>query len=362
MPSRSAGAKLPKPYEEDLRAKPRPAPIAPEHFISLENAQPSPIMLGAQKTWKRIVGLFKLSMIVAVIGAYPAAVVISSHIDDSPVVFPPNESWSVSGVGVAIHKVARELAGAGWASDRDSWHPQARLTALPAWQEATAAGLSEHVKLLSEVAANSDGPDGDLAAASRLLMEVPGEDMRPRITAAAEALNRFDTRASRGLALRPAPEETLPLEMALFAGWAGQDVAALSDRINAEQTAWLASKEDITAFYTAKAHAHLAHELIVAGKARAYGLTGDTELAALLGRAESAWERAADMKPVFVSNQNGSAALLPNHLASMAFYLVEAEKASAELAARLAPPPAAVEDVAAAPEAAGPVAPETAIP
>lgn len=346
MASRSAAAKLPKAYEEDHRAKPRPAPIPPEHFISLENAQPSPIMIGFQKTWKGIVGLFRLGLILAVIGAYPAAVVVSSHIDDSPVVFPPNESWSVPGVGVAIHKVARELAGAGWASDRDSWHPQARLTALPAWQESTAAGLSEHVKLLSEVAATSDGPDGDLAAASRLLMAVPGEDMRPRLTAAAEALNRFDTRASRGLALRPAPEETLPLEMALFATWAEADLAALSDRINAEQDAWPASREDIAAFYAAKARAHLAHELILASKARAYGLTGDSQVAARLARAEASWKRAAELKPVFVSNQDGSAALMPNHLASMAFYLYEAHEASAGLAAILAPPAPAVAETA----------------
>ncbi|MDP1555385.1 MAG: hypothetical protein Q8S09_10870 [Hyphomonas sp.] len=346
MPSRSAAAKLPKAYDEDLRAKPRPAPIPPEHFISLEHAEPSPMMLSFQKGWKRIVGLFKLTLVLAVLAAYPVAVVVSSHINDSAVVFPPNESWSVSGVGVSIHKIGRELAGAGWANDRASWHPQARLTALPAWQEATAAGLSEHVKLLSEVAATSDGPDTDLAAASRLLMAVPGEDMRPRLTAAAEALNRFDTRASRGLALRPSPDETLPLEMALFAGWAASDVAALSDRINAEQSAWLASKEDIAAFYTAKARAHLAHELITASMVRAYGLAGNAELAALLNRAGASWQRAAEMKPLLVSNQSGADAVFPNHLASMAYYLVEAEAATAELARRMAPPAAPVAESA----------------
>ncbi|MFN7165240.1 MAG: hypothetical protein ACK4P2_10530 [Hyphomonas sp.] len=346
MPARSVAAKLPKAYEEDLRAKPRPAPIPPEHFISLEHAEPSPMMLSFQKGWKRIVGFFRLMFILAIIGAYPAAVVISSHIDDSPVVFPPTQTWSVSGVGVDINKLARELAGPGWASDRAAWHPQARLTAQPAWQEATAAGLSEHVLLLAGVAATADGPDTDLAAASRLLMAVPGEDMRPRLTAAAEALNRYDTRASRGLALRPAPEETLPLEMALFTRWAGEDLAALSDRINAEQSAWPASKEDIAAFYAAKARAHLAYELIKAGKVRAYGITGNTELSIALGRAESAWKRAADMKPVFVSNQAGSGALLPNHLASMAYYLSEAKAASGDLAARLAPAAPVIPDTA----------------
>ena len=344
MPSRTAAAKLPKAYEEDVRVKARPAPI-PEHFISLEHAEPSPLMESFQKGWQRIVGLFKVLLVLGLLGAYPAAVVLSSHVYDNPVTFPGNEAWSVPGVGVAVHKIGREQAGAGLVSDRPVWHPQSRLTALPAWQAATFAGLAEHVKILSEVAGTSDGPDGELAAASRLLTAVPGEDMYPRLEAAAKALNLYDTEASRGLALRPSPEEILPHEMALFAGWAAEDVAALSDRINAEQDVWLASKEDIAAFYTAKARAHLAHELIVASKARAYGITGDTELAVLLARAESAWKRAADMKPVFVSNQSGSAALLPNHLASMAFYLVEAEAASSELALRLAPPPPVVEAV-----------------
>ncbi len=72
----------------------------------------------------------------------------------------------------------------------------------------------------------------------------------------------------------------------------------------------------------------------------AYDITGNTELAVALGRAEAAWKRAADLKPVFVSNQAGSGAILPNHLSSMAFYLYEAEKASSELAALLAPAPA----------------------
>ena len=66
MPSRSAAAKLPKAYEEDTRANVRPLP-PPEHFISLENAQPSPIMLGFQKGWRRFIGFLKLSLVLAVL-------------------------------------------------------------------------------------------------------------------------------------------------------------------------------------------------------------------------------------------------------------------------------------------------------
>jgi hypothetical protein len=112
MPSRTAAAKLPKAYEEDVRVNARPAPV-PEHFISLEHAEPSPMMESFRKGWKRIVGFFKVLLVLGVIGAYPAAILFSSHVYDSPVIFPANEAWSVPGVGVAVHKIARERAGAG---------------------------------------------------------------------------------------------------------------------------------------------------------------------------------------------------------------------------------------------------------
>lgn len=295
-------------------------------------------MIFFQKSWRGFKRLLKIGGVVALVGTYPAAMIISSHINDKPVTIAAGENWAVPGIAVAIHKIARELEGAGWAANRPSWHPQARLTALPAWQSGTTDALSQHVKLISELAPNQGAADSDLGAASRLLAEVPGEPMRPRLTAAAEALNRFDTRASRGLAMRPMPEEVMAQELVLFAGWAGEDRAALSDRINAQQTGWPASSEDVAAFYRAKARAHVAYEMFAANRAKAYNLT-DTAVLVAAERAEAAWARAAAMKPVFVSNQSGSAALFPNHLASMAFFLSEAEEASRHLATLMGPGP-----------------------
>ncbi len=325
----AAAVKLPRAYEEREHV---PAPADdPTHFISLDYAEPSPIMIGFQKGWRTLKRTLKIGLVAAAVGAYPAAVVLSSYVDDKPIGIPAEQSWAVPGIAVAIHKIARELEGAGWAANRPSWHPQARLTALPAWQSGTADALSQHVQLISELAPYEGAPDSDLAAASRLLTEVPGEPMRPRLTAAAEALNRFDTRASRGLAMRPMPEEIMTRELALFAGWASEDRAALSDRINARQEGgWPASKEDIAAFYRAKAHAHVAHEMFAANVDKAFTLS-DTAVLVAADRVEAAWERAAEMKPILVSNQSDSAVLTPNHLASMAYFLLEAEEASRHL-------------------------------
>jgi len=314
-----------------------PAPVDPTHFISLDYAEPSPIMIGFQKGWRALKRTLKIGAVVALVGAYPAAVVLSSHINDKPVDIPAEQGWAVPGIAVAIHKIARELEGAGWAGNRPVWHPQSRLTALPAWQSGTAEALSQHVKLIAELSPYEGAPDSDLAAASRLLMEVPGEPMRPRLTAAAEALNRFDTRASRGLAMRPMPEEIMPQELVMFAGWAAEDRAALSDRINAVQEGgWPASKDDIAAFYRAKARAHVAHEMFSANAGKAYTLS-NTAILVAAGRVETAWKRAAEMKPILVSNQSDSAVLTPNHLASMAYFLLEAEEASRHLIALMEP-------------------------
>lgn len=321
-----------------------PAPVDPNHFISLDYAEPSPIMIAFQRGWRSLKRMLKIGAVVALVGIYPAAVVLSSHVNDKPINIPAEQSWAVPGIAVAVHKIARELEGAGWAENRPSWHPQARLTALPAWQSGTADALSQHMQLISELAPYEGAPDSDLAAASRLLKEVPGEPMRPRLTAAAEALNRFDTRASRGLAMRPMPEEIMPQELALFAGWAAEDRAALSDRINALQEGggWPASKDDITAFYRAKARAHVAHEMFAASAGKAYTLS-DTAILVAADRAEAAWGRAAEMKPILVSNQSNSAVFTPNHLASMAYFLLEAEEASRHLIELMAP--AAQEEV-----------------
>ena len=333
----AAAVKLPRAYEEQEHV---PAPADPTHFISLDYAEPSPIMIGLQKAGRALKRTLKIGVVVALVGAYPAAMVVSSHINDKPIVIPAEQSWAVPGIGVAIHKIARELEGAGWASNRPVWHPQARLTALPAWQSGTADALSQHMKLVSELAPYEGAPDSDLAAASRLLNEVPGEPMRPRLTAAAEALNRFDTRASRGLAMRPMPEEIMPHELALFAGWAAEDRAALSDQINAVQEGggWPATKDDITAFYRAKARAHVAHEMFAANADKAYNLS-NTAILVAADRVEAAWGRAAEMKPVLVSNQSDSAVLNPNHLASMAYFLLEAEVASRHLIELMEPAP-----------------------
>lgn len=296
-------------------------------------------MLFFQRWSRRLSRTFRTVLLLGVLSFYPVMIVVSSAVDDSPIRFTPQQSWAVSGVGVAVDKIAREVSGPGWASDRPDWHPQARLTALPAWQRATSDALAQHITLLGNLTAAGGEIDEDLSVAINSLAP-KDEDAQsptlPRLKVAAAALNRYDTRASNGYAVMPSKRESLRDEALLFAGWAADDRARLSDRINADQDDWPASVPDIEAFYAAKARAHFARELIVAARDASPGISLDSTLSIAVTRAESAWGRAAYMKPLMVSNQSGADAVLPNHLATMAYYLLEAEEASRALHAAVA--------------------------
>jgi hypothetical protein len=64
-------------------------------------------------------------------------------------------------------------------------------------------------------------------------------------------------------------------------------------------------------------------------------------------KAEAAWTRAAKIRPLVVSNQKGDGAIMANHLASLGFFLRDAQRTSEELAERLEQPlPPSEEEVA----------------
>ena len=348
-------SRLPAAYQEEGPVVTR---IGTDHLVTFDYAEPSPIMLFFQRWWRRSILMLKVGTVVGAVLAYPVMTVMSHKIDDSDVVLSSTQAWSSPEAGVAINKIARELEGTGWAGDRASWHPQARLTAMPAWQKATADALAEHARLLAVMSPVNGEPDADLTAAARLLHGMPGDDMRPRLTSAAEALNRFDTRSARGLATQPDRMELLKAESRLFAGWAETDLADLSAQINAETVEWPASRQDIIAFYGAKARAHVAREMLLASERADPRFSRMPDVQAAMTKATEAWGHAAHMKPLIVSNQPGDGMLMANHLAGMGFYLSEAKAATLELANAIEALPAEdVESVASLDPSLGVAAP-----
>lgn len=300
----------------------------------LDDAEPSPLMEGMSRMWQRIINTFKLGIIAALVGGYPAAMVLSHKVDSSPITTSDIEPWASPEIGAMLTMIGRELTGPSWSGDRPNWHPQSRLTALPAWQNGLANALSQYAGFSASIATSGETDDADLLAAARLL--APQEDAQgiPRLNAAAEALQRYDGRLSRGFAVAPAGNDSLQQELDLFTGWASNISLDLGDRANRAE-AWPASRADIEAIYNARAYAHVAGQLLAASLQREPDLIADRDTAEIRDAALAAWTRAANFNPVFISSQAGNNRFLSDHPATMAFYMAEAETATSALQQKL---------------------------
>lgn len=301
----------------------------------LEEAEPSPLMHTASLWWRRIVRVVQVLAVLLLVGAYPAMIIASHQVNDDPVVLSPETPWTSPETGTMITLIGREIEGPGWADDKAGWHPQARLTALPTWQQSLSQSLSEFSRLAAAKATTPDGnADPDLSAAARLLAPEPDQAQTPRLTAAAEALARYEGRLERDLASAPAGLDDLLDELALFSGWADASVTELTDRVGRRE-GWPAASEDIEAFYKARARAHVASQLITATLVADPDLAVSKTVQSHLDRIEATWRRAAELNPVFVSSQTEDARLMADHLAMMAFYMSQASDATKALATAL---------------------------
>ena len=301
----------------------------------LDEAEPSPLMHTASLWWRRLIRTLQVLAVLALVGIYPALIATSHQINDAPVILSAESPWASPETGVAVTLIARELEGPGWAGDKPGWHPQARLTGLPAWQSSVSTSLSQFSRLMAGKSQTVDGnPDPDLSAAARLLAPEPGLDQTPRLAAAAEALARYEGRLERDLASKPSGVADVVDELALFAGWADNSYERLSSRIGTRE-GWPASKEDIQAFFQARARAQVASQLLTASLVSEPDIAVRESVESRLDQIEAYWRRAAELDPVFVSSQAGDARLMADHLAMMAFYLRQAGDATRNLGSTL---------------------------
>jgi len=313
----------------------------------LEDAEPSPLMQKASNLWQRLIFLTRFSIMLALLGGYPLMVVLSHKVNSAPITLAAEAAWTSPQAGTALTLIGREVTGPGWAVDRAFWHPQARLNALPAWQEGLGSALSDYMLLTAQnVTPVELAPDADLMAAGRLLAPASDTETGARMHAAAEALLRYEGRLSRGLAAAPAGLESLNQELDLFIAWAADNQETL--RTQAEMAdGWPASRADIEAVYVARAHAQAAAELLNATLLAQPELVATRDAAEARDAALKAWRRAAEFNPLMISNPaGGTAGLLSDHPATLAWYMAEAETATQTFKAALTAPAPEAELVA----------------
>ncbi|MEM1148665.1 MAG: hypothetical protein AAGA72_14770 [Pseudomonadota bacterium] len=329
----SSAEKLPVEYVEATNDDGKPVVTLIGADISdayLEDAEPSPTMQAFSRVWQRMIGTVKLGLVALLVGGYPALIVLSHKVDSSAVVLSSAAPWYSNDTGTAMTLLGRELTVAGWASDRSWWHPQARLTAMPAWQDGITGALSDHALLAAEHASQEPGaPDSDLVAAARLLAPTQDAEAIPRLNAAAEALQSYEGRLSRGVAALPKGTGVLLDELALYQSWA--EDAQVRLRSSADRAeAWPASRADIEALYGARAYAQVASQLLMSSLIQEPELVQTRTVREARDRTIFAWRRAATFNPLFVSSQAGTGQILSDHPAAMMYYLAEIETATAD--------------------------------
>ena len=329
----TAAEKLPVEYSEANNDDGKPVVTLIGADMSeayLDDAEPSPTVAALGRFWNRIVNTAKFGLVLALVGGYPALIVMSHKVDSSAIVLSSAAPWHSNDTGTAMTLLGRELTVAGWANDRSWWHPQAQLTALPAWQDGVTGALSDYAVLASEHAALQPGaPDTDLLAAARLLAPAQEAEAIPRLNAAAEALQSYEGRLSRGLAAQPKGLGVLLDELALYQRWSTQSQTFLRSSADRAE-GWPASSEDIQALYKARAYAQVASQMIMSSLIQEPELVRTRDAREARDRAIFAWRRAATFNPLMVSSQAGTGNFLSDHPAAMMYYLAEIDTATAD--------------------------------
>jgi len=302
----------------------------------LDEAEPSPLMETASRWWQRFLFSVRLALVLTLVGGYPLMMALSHKVDSRPVIYSDGVEWSSPETVTALTLIGREETGPGWAMDRAWWRPQAQLIALPAWQEGLTAGLSDYMLLTAQTAApDSLAPDADLMAAGRLLAPVADAPAKPRMRAAAEALQRYDGRLARGLATAPTGKDGLGKELDLFIAWSASAEASLRN-VPESNSGWPASRAHIEAIYKARGQAQAASQMLGATLAAEPSVTASREISEAKDAALMAWRQAANFSPLFVSSPGETAGLLSDHPATMAWYMSEARRTTQTLKDSLA--------------------------
>jgi len=294
----------------------------------LEDAEPSPLMESLSRGWNRLIRITRWGLVLLLIAAYPASVISAHKINTDPVPALQLAQTPDPQTATMISLIQRELGDKGWAPDRQFWHPQARLTALPAWQQSLAEALSEYSLLRADHAGPSASlADPDLKAAARLLAPEQNVPATPRLHAAIEALQTYEGRVSRQMASRPVSAETYQAELALYAEWLQDSQSIL--RLSALETGqWPASSHDIRVVYAARAKAHVMSSLLAASPGPLFmaSAEADTHKRAY-EHLQITLRRIAGFSPLFITRQTDKQTMLADHPAMLAFHIQEARLA-----------------------------------
>ncbi|MAI91073.1 hypothetical protein [Ponticaulis sp.] len=280
-------------------------------------------MRNKRSGWK---GKLAAIFIIACLAIYPALIIRSHNIPDAIPDTISSTVWADTRIGAAIDILETEQNR--WSFGLADWHPQSRLTAMPAFQRGMADTLSQFIALRAGLASTRGQADQDLRLAASLIGQAISEGADDQLFAATQALRRHDGLIARGVLTQRTASELLADETRLYAALVEKSHSDLRAIIRAEDRRLFdATRTDV--FYKVHGQLYVIGALLKAGDTHE---TGQSERSEAIAELEYRLDEAYRLSPLLVSNPApGQFSFGGNDLMALAYMLDDISLSLAEL-------------------------------
>ncbi|MFC3675251.1 DUF2333 family protein [Ferrovibrio xuzhouensis] len=287
--------------------------------------------------------LFAAIAAVLVFGLYyPVGMLLAHKIDDNLDYQIPATEGAQSGsraVAMAAALIDREVNHTGWVANDPFFMPGSMLDNMPNYQLGMIHALGRFAFQMVDQIGRTRGSsqtDTDLQEAAGLLQYsgtkwtfdfstslLPTAKSEDQYRKARRALLNYNSRLAQDKAIFERRGDNLQATLERIALDIGSSSAALDSRIREGSHLWIDWQSD-DVFYSVKGQMY-AYDLLLRELRQDFSnVIRDRELGGAWDQMMSSFAGAAALHPLVVSNAATDAVILPNHLASMGFYVERA--------------------------------------
>ena len=280
---------------------------------------------------------------------YPVGMLIVHKIDDN-LDYQVTSGEVVQGgsrtVSMAASLIQREVDYNGWVANDPFFMPGAMLDNMPNYQLGMIHALGRFAYEMVDQIGRTRGSsqtDSDLQEAAGLLQYsgtkwifdfstslLPTAKSEDQYRKARRALISYNTRLGQGRAVFERRGDNLLSTLDRIALDIGSASAAIDRQIHEGSGQWIDTHSD-DVFYSVKGQAYAYYMLLRELREDYANIVRDRELGGAWDQTLASFAAAADLKPMIVHNAKPDAVVLPNHLASMGFYMLRARTQIREL-------------------------------
>ncbi|HLT76884.1 MAG TPA: DUF2333 family protein [Ferrovibrio sp.] len=280
---------------------------------------------------------------------YPVGMLVVHKVDDNldyqlaPGEVTPGGSRAVA---MAASLIQREVDHNGWVANDPFFLPGSMLDNMPNYQLGMIHALGRFAfEMVDQIGRTrgSSQTDSDLQEAAGLLQYsgtkwifdfstslLPTAKSEDQYRKARRALLNYDRRLAAGQAVFERRADNLLSTLDRISLDVGSASAAIDRQIHEGSGQWIDTQSD-DVFYSVKGQAYAYYMLLRELREDYANIVRDRELGTAWDQMLASFAAASDLEPLIVYNGKPDAMVLPNHLASMGFYLLRARTQISEI-------------------------------